>query len=91
MKNQSLIINHNDTLYDILEEIIEFTNFNILKISNIQNIEITDQNFWSIILSFIFSYMTLKIFLKFLKKFSLIFFVFYRILLGIVILTFLYL
>ena len=65
--------------------------YNILNISNIQNIEISYQNFWSTILSFIFSYITLIFFLKFLKKFSLIFFVFYRILLGIVILTFLYL
>ena len=31
MKNQSLIINHNDTLYDILEEISDELNFSITK------------------------------------------------------------
>ena len=33
MKNQNLLIYEFDTLYEILSEISEFTNFNILKIS----------------------------------------------------------
>ena len=32
MKNQNLLIYEFDTLYEILSEISEFTNFNILKI-----------------------------------------------------------
>ncbi len=45
----------------------------------------------SIILSFVFSYITIKYFLIFLKKFSLNLFVAYRILLGLILLIFAYL
>jgi len=52
------------------------------------NFEISTLNFLSIILSFIFSYLTIKFFLQFLKKFSLLSFVIYRILLGGVIIIY---
>ena len=65
--------------------------YNILKITSLKNLEISYQNYWSIILSFLFSYITLKVFFNFLKNFSLVFFVFYRILLGLIILSFIYL
>ena len=48
-------------------------------------------NLVSILLSFTFSYLTIKYFLKFMKKFSLYIFVVYRILLGILILSLSYL
>tara|TARA_B100001939_G_scaffold171362_1_gene147722 strand:- start:131 stop:889 length:759 start_codon:yes stop_codon:yes gene_type:complete len=48
-------------------------------------------NIYSIILSFIFSLVTIKYFLKYLKSFSLNIFIIYRILLGFIILFFAYL
>ena len=48
-------------------------------------------NFIAIILSFIFSFLTIKYFLKFIKEFSLYIFVVYRIILGVLILAFAYL
>lgn len=62
--------------------------YNILKIIKLENIQITTNNFWAIVMSFVFSLITLKFFIKFLKKFSLIFFVIYRFLLGIIILIY---
>ena len=59
--------------------------YNVIKIAQLNNLQITIQNFLGIILSFIFSLITLKIFINFVKKFSLIFFVFYRIFLGLLI------
>jgi len=59
--------------------------YNIIKIVQLNNLQVTIQNFLGLILSFVFSLITLKIFLSFLKKFSLIFFVFYRIFLGLLI------
>ena len=56
--------------------------YGILKIVEIKSIQFTIENFWAVILAFIFSLITLKIFINFLKKFSLIFFVIYRIILG---------
>ena len=61
--------------------------YNVIKIVQLNNLQITTQNFLGMILSFVFSLITLKIFLNFLKKFSLIFFVFYRIFLGLLIFT----
>tara|TARA_B100000530_G_C15799935_1_gene425117 strand:+ start:20 stop:778 length:759 start_codon:yes stop_codon:yes gene_type:complete len=63
----------------------------------IRNLFITDNfyftkiNILSIFLSFIFSYVTIKFFLKYIQKFSLDVFVVYRILLGIILLTYAYL
>ena len=48
-------------------------------------------NLISIILSFIFSFITIKYFLKYIKNFNLNIFVFYRIILGIVLLLYSYL
>tara|TARA_A100001015_G_scaffold294941_1_gene373286 strand:+ start:182 stop:940 length:759 start_codon:yes stop_codon:yes gene_type:complete len=48
-------------------------------------------NLISIVLSFLFSFITIKYFLKYIKKFSLNIFVFYRIILGVIILFFAYL
>ena len=52
---------------------------------------IREINLISILMSFVFSYITIIFFLKFLKKFSLIMFVLYRIILGLVLLSFVYL
>ena len=62
----------------------------------IYNIYITDSfdiikfNFSSIVLSFIFSYITMAVFLNYIKKASLDIFVYYRVVLGILILIFAY-
>ncbi len=56
-----------------------------------KNIEYSLLNFISIFLSFIFSYITIRFFLIYIKKFSLNLFVFYRLVLGIIILAFIYL
>ena len=48
-------------------------------------------NLTAILLSFIFSFVTIKYFLKYIKKFNLNIFVFYRIILGFVLLYFAYL
>ena len=56
-----------------------------------KNFEISLLNFLGILLSFIFSYLTIKYFLNYVKKFSLTIFVIYRIFLGLVILLFSYL
>ncbi len=48
-------------------------------------------NFFSVILSFVFSYITIKFFLNYLKKFNLNIFVYYRVLLGIFLLSIAYL
>ena len=55
-----------------------------------QNLTFSIINIYSVILSFIFSFITIKYFLNFLKNFSLKIFVIYRVLLGIVILFFIY-
>jgi len=56
-----------------------------------KNFEISLLNFLGILLSFIFSYLTIKYFFNYIKKFSLTIFVVYRIVLGLVILLFSYL
>ncbi len=48
-------------------------------------------NFFSIVLSFLFSFITIKYFLAYIKRFSLKVFVIYRIVLGLILLSFLYL
>lgn len=68
----------------------------MISLYNLQNIfasksfEISLLNFFSIFLSFVFSYLTIKYFLMFLKKFSLLGFAFYRVILGILILIYAY-
>jgi len=61
--------------------------YNVVKIVQLNSLQITMQNFTGIILSFAFSLMSLKIFVNYLKIFSLVFFVFYRIFLGLLIFT----
>ena len=55
------------------------------------NLNFSILNIVSILLSFIFSFITIKYFLKYIKKFSLKLFVIYRIILGCVLLSFAYL
>ena len=63
---------------------------------NLQNLIVKDSlevnilNCWGILLSFFFSYFTIKFFLNFIKNFSLKIFVVYRLLLGLIILFFSY-
>ena len=65
--------------------------FGIKNIVSAENINISFLNLFSILLSFIFSLITIKYFLQYIKSFSLDIFVIYRVILGIVILTFAYL
>lgn len=55
------------------------------------NLNFSMLNLIAILLSFVFSYLTIKYFLNFIKKFSLYVFVIYRIILGVAILFFAYL
>ena len=55
-----------------------------------KNFEVSLLNFYAICLSFIFSFLTIKFFLNFLKKFSLLSFVIYRFILGSLILFYAY-
>ena len=56
-----------------------------------ENINFTILNLISIVLSFFFSLITIKYFLKFLNKFNLNIFVYYRVLLGLILLILAYL
>ena len=61
--------------------------YTIIKLIELKNFQITLQNFWGLILSFVFSFIALKYFIKFLKSFSLNIFVIYRIILGVILLN----
>lgn len=61
------------------------SSYNILKIVELNNLQLTIENLGGLFLAFIFSLLTLKYFLNFLKRFSLLFFVIYRVFLGILI------
>ena len=63
------------------------TLFGFYNIINSDNINFSLINIISIILSFIFSYLTIKYFLKFIKKFSFYVFIIYRTILGLLILA----
>ena len=56
-----------------------------------ESIEFTKLNLLSIIISFIFSFLTIKYFLKYIERFSLNIFVYYRVFLGLVIFLLAYL
>ena len=56
-----------------------------------ENIEFTKLNFISILISFIFSFLTIKYFLRYIEKFSLDIFVYYRVLLGLLLIFLAYL
>ena len=64
--------------------------FNLQKLVAEQNFSISLLNLLGVFLSFFFSYVTIKLLMKFLEKFSLISFVVYRIFLGLVILIYAY-
>jgi len=65
--------------------------YNIINLYQTNNFNLSILNLIAIFLSFIFSYLTIKYFLDYIKKFNLTFFVIYRILLGLIILLFSYL
>ena len=65
--------------------------FGIKNLIDVGNFNFSILNFLAITLSFIFSLITIKYFLKFIKKFSLNFFFLYRVILGIIILILAYL
>ena len=65
--------------------------FGLTNLISSNNFNFSILNLISIFLSFIFSYLTIKFFLNYMKNFSLNIFVFYRLILGIVLLTFVYL
>ena len=65
--------------------------FGIKNIVSAENMNISFLNLFSILLSFVFSLITIKYFLQYIKSFSLDIFVIYRVILGIVILAFAYL
>ena len=56
-----------------------------------ENIEFTKLNLISIVISFIFSFLTIKYFLKYIEKFNLNIFAYYRICLGIILIFIAYL
>ena len=64
--------------------------YNLQKIIIKDSVEISFMNFTGILLSFLVSYITLKLFIKFLKKFNLLIFVIYRLILGSIILFYVY-
>ena len=65
--------------------------FGIKNIITSESLNFAVMNIVSILLSFFFSFITIKYFLRYIKKFNLDIFVFYRILLGVVLLYFAYL
>ena len=69
----------------------EVSFFGLQNLITEENINFTILNLISVILSFFFSLITIKYFLKFINKFNLNIFVYYRVLLGLILLTFAYL
>jgi undecaprenyl-diphosphatase len=67
------------------------TFFGINNLISQEDLSFSLLNLISILLSFVFSYLTIKYFLQFIKRFSLYIFVVYRIILGILILSLNYL
>ena len=64
--------------------------YNIQNLIMEKNFSISILNLLGVLLSFLFSYITIKFLIKFLKKFSLFSFVVYRIILGFIILIYAY-
>ena len=64
--------------------------FGVINHIESQNLDFTILNIFSILFSFVFSLITIKYFLSYIKNFSLNVFVIYRILLGVLILYFVY-
>lgn len=70
--------------------LIYATGYNILNLVNQNEVRVSILNLIAIFLSFIFSYVTINFFLKFLQSFNLTIFVVYRIILGSTILLYVY-
>ena len=64
--------------------------YGFYEISKLPEFKISQLNLISISLSFLFSYITIKWFLMYLKKYNLNIFIIYRIILGVIILTYAY-
>ena len=64
--------------------------YGFYEISKLPEFKISQLNLISISLSFLFSYITIKWFLMYLKKYNLNIFIMYRIILGVIILTYAY-
>ncbi|MAJ86223.1 MAG: UDP-diphosphatase [Candidatus Pelagibacter sp.] len=64
--------------------------FGIYNLSFNEVIDVKKINVISIFSSFVFSYLTIKFFLEYLKKFTLSFFVYYRVIIGLIILYYAY-
>ena len=64
--------------------------YNVNKLILINNLSITIDNYSSIFLSMIFSFFSIKYLIKYLRRFSLFFFVVYRVILGIIIIAYVY-
>tara|TARA_B100001989_G_C24545367_1_gene470363 strand:+ start:699 stop:1457 length:759 start_codon:yes stop_codon:yes gene_type:complete len=56
-----------------------------------QSVDVASINIFAILISFLFSLITIKFFLEYIKKFNLKIFVYYRILLGLILMYFAYL
>ena len=67
---------------------VSIYNINELILTN--NLSITIDNYSSIFLSMVFSFFSIKYLIKYLRKFSLFFFVVYRVILGIIIIAYVY-
>ena len=68
--------------------LLSITFYNITNLVESNNINFTFNNLFGFALSFIFSYLTLKYFFRYIKKFNFTIFVLYRILIGILILIY---
>ncbi len=64
--------------------------YNLQKIITKNSIDISFTNLVGVFFSFLFSYLTIKLFIEFLKKFNLLIFVIYRLILGLIILLYVY-
>ena len=67
---------------------VSIYNINELILTN--NLSITINNYSSMILSMVFSFFSIKYLIKYLRRFSLFFFVIYRVILGIIIIAYVY-
>ena len=64
--------------------------YNLQKIITKNSIDISFANLAGVFFSFLFSYLTIRLFIEFLKKFNLLIFVIYRLILGSIILLYVY-
>ena len=65
--------------------------FGVSNIIDEENLNLSKLNIYSMVMSFIFSYFTIKLFLNYIKKSTLNIFVFYRVILGLTLIIFSYL